>query len=121
MPLTIDTAQSVIAAEVSKANVARFQSASVGKARWQVINSFAPYVLLWVAMVYALAVSYWLMLPLAILAAGFLTRIFIIVHDCGRGSFFRPNRANNAVGVIAGLLNLTPYRHLRWQHAFHHG
>jgi|ERR1700722_4073081 len=121
MPLTIDTAQSVIAAEVSKANVARFQSASVGKARWQVINSFAPYVLLWVGMVYALAVSYWLMLPLAILAAGFLARIFIIFHDCGHTSFFQSKRANNTVGAIAGLLNLTPFRHWRWQHALHHG
>jgi omega-6 fatty acid desaturase (delta-12 desaturase) len=72
-------------------------------------------------MVYALAVSYWLMLPLAILAAGFLVRIFIIFHDCGHGSFFKSKRANNAVGVIAGLLNLTPYRYWRWQHALHHG
>jgi omega-6 fatty acid desaturase (delta-12 desaturase) len=72
-------------------------------------------------MVYALAVSYWLILPLALLAAGFLVRIFIIFHDCGHGSFFKSKRANNAVGVAAGLLNLTPYRHWRWQHALHHG
>lgn len=85
------------------------------------INSFVPYVLLWVAMVYTLAVSYWLMLPLALLAAGFLARIFIIFHDCGHGSFFKSQRANNATGMIAGLLNLTPYRHWRWQHALHHG
>jgi hypothetical protein len=25
------------------------------------------------------------------------------------------------IGSIAGLLNLTPYRHWRWQHALHHG
>src|ERR1700683_3410205 len=114
MPLTIDPACSAAAAEVSKENVTRFQSASLGKARWQVINSFVPYVLLWVAMVYALAVSYWLMLPLAILAAGFLARIFIIFHDCGHGSFFKSKRLNNAMGVVAGLLNLTPYRYWRW-------
>jgi omega-6 fatty acid desaturase (delta-12 desaturase) len=51
------------------------------------VNSFIPYLLLWVAMVYALTASYWLVLPLAILAAGFLARIFIIFHDCGHGSF----------------------------------
>jgi omega-6 fatty acid desaturase (delta-12 desaturase) len=72
-------------------------------------------------MVYALSVSYWLVLPLAILAAGFLARIFIIFHDCGHGSFFRSKRANQVIGSIAGLLNLTPYRHWRWQHALHHG
>jgi acyl-lipid omega-6 desaturase (Delta-12 desaturase) len=109
------------AVNVSKENVTRFQVASLGRARWQLINSFVPYVLLWVAMVYALAVSYWLMLPLALLAAGFLARIFIIFHDCGHGSFFKSQRANNALGMIAGLLNLTPYRHWRWQHALHHG
>jgi acyl-lipid omega-6 desaturase (Delta-12 desaturase) len=108
-------------AEVSKDNVAKFQIASLHRAQWQLINSFAPYVLLWVAMTYALRVSYWLMLPLAILAAGFLARIFIIFHDCGHGSFFKSKRANSVTGVIAGLLNLTPYRHWRWQHALHHG
>jgi omega-6 fatty acid desaturase (delta-12 desaturase) len=61
------------------------------------------------------------MLPIAILAAGFLVRIFIIFHDCGHASFFESKRANNVWGFIAGVLNLTPYRHWRWQHALHHG
>lgn len=85
------------------------------------MNSFVPYLLLWVAMVYANTVPYWLVLPLAILAAGFLARIFIIFHDCGHASFFQSKRANQVIGGIAGLLNLTPYRHWRWQHALHHG
>ena len=106
---------------ISKDNVAKFQTASPWRARWQLINSFAPYIVLWFAMDRALAVSYWLMLPVAILAAGFLARIFIIFHDCGHASFFKSKRANNVTGAIAGLLNLTPYRHWRWQHALHHG
>src|SRR5258707_1015288 len=118
--LSIEPLQSNVASH-SKDNVARFQAASLWKARWQVINSFVPYALLWFAMDRALAVSYWLMFPIAILAAGFLVRIFIIFHDCGHGSFFRSQRANNATGAIAGLVLLTPYRHWRWQHALHHG
>jgi omega-6 fatty acid desaturase (delta-12 desaturase) len=110
-----------IPTEVAKDNVMRFQTPSAWRGRWQLVNSFVPYLLLWVAMVYALTVSYWLMLPLAILAAGFLARIFIIFHDCGHGSFFQSRRANQMTGIIAGLLNLTPYRHWRWQHALHHG
>ena len=106
---------------LSRDNVARFQTPSASKAAWQLVNSFVPYVLLWIAMVYALAVSYWLMVPLAIVAAGFLARIFIIFHDCGHASFFKSKRANQAVGRIAALLNLTPYRHWRWQHSLHHG
>jgi acyl-lipid omega-6 desaturase (Delta-12 desaturase) len=120
-PLLINPAPCAATAEVSKDNVTKFQTSSLRRARWQVINSFVPYVLLWLAMVWALTISYWLMLPFAILAAGFLARIFIIFHDCGHASFFESKRANNALGVIAGLLNLTPYRHWRWQHALHHG
>jgi omega-6 fatty acid desaturase (delta-12 desaturase) len=98
-----------------------FQKSSAAKARWQLVNSFGPYLLLWYAMDRALTISYWLMLPIAILAAGFLARIFIIFHDCGHSSFFSSRRANNVTGAIAGLLNLTPYFHWRWQHALHHG
>jgi acyl-lipid omega-6 desaturase (Delta-12 desaturase) len=109
------------ASDISKESVARFQAASPWRARWQVINSFLPYALLWFAMDRALTISYWLMLPVAILAAGFLVRIFIIFHDCGHGSFFKSKRANNVTGALAGVLLLTPYRHWRLQHALHHG
>jgi omega-6 fatty acid desaturase (delta-12 desaturase) len=119
--LTVESDKSCGSAQVSKDTVARFQAPSVWRAQWQVVNSFGPYALLWFAMVRALAVSYWLMLPMAILAAGFLARIFIIFHDCGHASFFESKRANNVTGVIAGFINMTPYRYWRWQHAVHHG
>jgi omega-6 fatty acid desaturase (delta-12 desaturase) len=108
-------------ANLSRDNAARFQRSSVLAALWQIANTFVPYFLLWFAMLRAIAVSYWLMLPLAVLAAGFLIRIFIIFHDCGHASFFKSRRANHITGVVAGLLNMTPYRHWRWQHALHHG
>jgi omega-6 fatty acid desaturase (delta-12 desaturase) len=104
-----------------KAIVARFQEPSTWRASWQLANTFVPYALLWYAMYRSLAVSYWIMPPLAILAAGFLVRIFIIFHDCGHGSFFKSRRANMVTGFIAGLLTLTPYYHWRWEHATHHG
>jgi omega-6 fatty acid desaturase (delta-12 desaturase) len=68
----------------------------------------------------SLAVSYWITLPLAILAGGFLVRVFIIFHDCGHGSYFKFRRANDIVGFIAGMLTFTPYYHWRWEHAIHH-
>lgn len=113
-PLGLDSA-------VSRENVVRFQTPSALKAAWQLVNSVVPYALLWIAMVFALSISYWLMLPLAIVAAGFLARIFIIFHDCGHGSFFHSKRANRLTGTIAAFLILTPYQHWRWQHALHHG
>jgi omega-6 fatty acid desaturase (delta-12 desaturase) len=68
----------------------------------------------------ALAISYWLTLPLAVLAGGFLVRIFIIFHDCGHGSFFKSRIANDVVGFITGLFTFTPHHHWRWEHAIHH-
>lgn len=58
--------------------------------------------------------------PLAILAAGFYVRVFIIFHDCGHGSYFRSRRVNDVVGFIAGVLTFTPYYHWRWEHKVHH-
>jgi omega-6 fatty acid desaturase (delta-12 desaturase) len=68
----------------------------------------------------SLEVSYWLTLALSVLAAGFLMRTFIIFHDCGHGSFFKSRRANDALGIITGILTFTPYYQWRHDHAVHH-
>jgi omega-6 fatty acid desaturase (delta-12 desaturase) len=68
----------------------------------------------------SLSVSYWLTLLLAPLAAGFMTRIFIIMHDCGHGSFFKSSKANHAVGTICGVVTHTPYFQWTREHAIHH-
>jgi omega-6 fatty acid desaturase (delta-12 desaturase) len=65
----------------------------------------------------SLAISYWVTLALAIPAAGFFVRLFIIFHDCGHGSFFRSRKANDALGVIIGFLVFTPYYPWRHKHA----
>ena len=104
-----------------QAAVARYQRASTTRALWQLTNTFVPYVLLWYAMYRVLEISLWLTVPLAIVSAAFLVRIFIIFHDCGHGSYFRSRRANDVVGFIAGVLTFTPYQHWRWEHAIHHG
>jgi len=100
--------------------VARYQKPSVGRAVWQLVNTLVPYAGLWVAMYFSLAVSWWLVVPLAVLAGGFLVRAFIIFHDCGHGSFFKSSKANHICGAITGVLTFTPYYHWRWEHAIHH-
>ena len=100
--------------------VTRYQEPAVGSSLWQTANTLVPYSALWFLMYLSLRWSYWLTLPLAILAAGFLVRIFIIFHDCGHGSFFKSRRANDILGFITGVLTFTPYHHWRWEHALHH-
>ncbi len=100
--------------------VAEFQKPSTGRALWQIVNTLVPYALLWYLMYLSLAVSWWLTVPLAMLAGAFLVRVFIIFHDCGHGSFLKSHRANDIVGFIAGILTFTPYYHWRWEHAIHH-
>jgi omega-6 fatty acid desaturase (delta-12 desaturase) len=100
--------------------VAKYQKPAPWRAVWQLINTLVPYAALWVLMYFAVAVSWWLAVPLAILAGAFLVRIFIISHDCGHGSFLPSARANNIFGFITGVLAFTPYWHWRWEHSLHH-
>src|SRR6476660_6156973 len=72
--------------------VNKYQKPSAVRANWQIVNTLGPYALLWFLMYYAVAVSWWLTLPLAILAGAILVRAFIIFHDCGHGSFFKSRR-----------------------------
>lgn len=100
--------------------VASYQSPDLRRSLWQIVNTFVPYIVLWVLMVRSLEVSYWLTLALAVPAAGFLVRIFIFFHDCGHGSFFKSGRANDIFGIITGILTFTPYYSWRHAHALHH-
>lgn len=103
-----------------KQAVIPFQSSDTRQGIWQIITSFGPYLLLWYLMYLSLSVSYGLTLLLAVPAAGFLVRVFIIFHDCGHGSFFNSQKANAVVGILAGLLTFTPYYQWRHHHAIHH-
>jgi len=67
-----------------------------------------------------LGVGPWLGLLIAVPAAGFLERLFMIQHDCGHGSLFRHRAANDWLGRVIGALTLTPYDVWRWSQAIHH-
>jgi len=105
---------------VWKEIVARYQQPSAKCSIWQLVNTLVPYAVLWYLMYRSLSISYWLTLPLVILASGFLVRIFIVFHDCGHGSFFQSRKANDFWGVVTGILTITPYYMWRWEHAVHH-
>ena len=68
-----------------------------------------------------LGISVWLTLALAVPAAGFLLRTFIVFHDCAHGSFVPSKRGNLWLGRVSGLLVFQPFANWRHAHAVHHG
>ncbi|ARO21224.1 fatty acid desaturase [Bacillus anthracis] len=87
---------------------------------WQLINTVVPFIVLWYLAYKSLSVSYLLALVPSLLAAGFMTRIFIIFHDCTHYSFFKSRPANRIVGTCMGVLTLFPFDQWGHEHAIHH-
>lgn len=87
---------------------------------WQVVNTVIPFIVIWYLAYRSLEAGYWLTLLLAVFAAGFMVRIFIIFHDCCHGAFFKNLEANNKLGMILGVLVWTPFHEWKHTHAIHH-
>jgi omega-6 fatty acid desaturase (delta-12 desaturase) len=103
-----------------KKQVAPFEKSTTKESVWQIINTVVPFIALWYLGYLSLSVSYWLALVPIILAAGFLTRIFIIFHDCTHYSFFKSRRTNRIVGTMMGVLTIFPFDKWGYEHAVHH-
>src|SRR5262245_49822580 len=83
------------------------------RVRWAMFDlatSVGAYLVLVAVMFLAADVSYLLVLVLAIPAAGFLIRTFIVFHDCAHGSFLGSKRANATLGAVLGVILFTPFR-----------
>ena len=100
--------------------LAAYRTPNLARSLAELGVTLVPFVALWLLMLFSLRHSYWLCLILALPAAGFLVRLFMIQHDCGHGSFFRRRRANDWLGRVLGVLTLTPYGYWRRTHAVHH-
>jgi acyl-lipid omega-6 desaturase (Delta-12 desaturase) len=87
---------------------------------FDVATSVVAYLGLTAVMYAALDVSHLLVLALAVPAAGFLVRTFIVFHDCAHGSFLPWRRANHWLGIACGLLVYSPFHVWRHEHAVHH-
>jgi len=74
----------------------------------------------WALSYWALNVSVWLFVVPAIITGGIMLKIFMIQHDCGHGSFFRPLWLNHSVGRLVSLVTMVPYDFWRADHAVHH-
>ncbi|WP_153731163.1 fatty acid desaturase [Sporosarcina obsidiansis] len=101
-------------------DVAPFAKSDVKKSVIQLLNTIPPVFILWFLAYQSLKVSVVLTVALAIVAAFFVVRTFIIFHDCTHGSFFPNKKANNIVGTITGVLTLFPYEKWKREHSIHH-
>jgi acyl-lipid omega-6 desaturase (Delta-12 desaturase) len=102
---------------------AKFAKPHLGRALWQLINTLIPFFALWTLIAWSVVQDWnfaWSLL-LAIPTAGLYVRIFIIQHDCGHGSYFKSDKANNMVGAALGIITLFPYGYWKKTHAIHHG
>jgi len=100
----------------------RYEGPSTRKSIVQILTSFIPYLVLLTALflLAARGSSYWIILPLSVLAAGFQVRIFIILHDCAHSSFFRSHRACTIIGHLCSLITFYPFEPFQRSHIEHH-
>jgi acyl-lipid omega-6 desaturase (Delta-12 desaturase) len=100
--------------------LSRYREPNHVRSAFELAITAGAFVALWVVMWVSLRFGYWLTLVVAVPAAGFLVRLFMIQHDCGHGAFFRHRLANDWAGRVIGVFTLTPYQAWRRSHAIHH-
>ena len=97
-----------------------YRTPDTKRALREIAVTVIPFAVIWLAMYFSLEYSYLLTAILALPAAGFLMRVFVIQHDCGHGSFLPNQVANRWLGRFLGILTLTPYDYWQRSHAIHH-
>jgi len=100
--------------------LAAYAQPHLAKSVLDIATSVIPYLAVSVLSYLTLGTSPLVTIVLAVFAAGFLVRTFVVFHDCTHGSFMPSKRANRYVGRIAGLLVMSPFGRWRHDHAVHH-
>ena len=103
-----------------QAVVARYERMDGRRAAIQLMTTLVPLGAMFFVMYQSLALPYWVTLLLAVPTAGLLVRTFIIMHDCAHRSFLASPRANDLIGMVTGVITLTPFGRWRREHAKHH-
>jgi len=98
----------------------KYTQTSKLKATTQILNSFIPFIAIWILMYISLDYSYWITFGLGIINAFFLVRIFIIQHDCGHRTFLSNTTARNIVGYVCSIFSSIPYHYWAKSHHIHH-
>ncbi len=100
--------------------IRRYQKPSNTKAIIQMVNTFLPFIAIWILMYYSMSYSYIITFLLGLINAFFMVRIFIIQHDCGHQSFSKSRKWNNLVGTVCSLVSTIPFKYWASIHNYHH-
>jgi acyl-lipid omega-6 desaturase (Delta-12 desaturase) len=100
--------------------LAPYAKPRVARSLLDIATSVVPYLALTALMYMLVHISVLIVLVLAVPAAGFLVRTFIVFHDCAHGSFLPNRTANRCVGIACALLVFMPFHSWRHEHAVHH-
>lgn len=73
-----------------------------------------------IAAAIAHAGTWWLVVPLTVLAGLMGVRVYMIQHDCMHRAFFTSRRLNDVVGELVSPISLSPYVATRYNHNLHH-
>ncbi|WP_408011450.1 fatty acid desaturase [Pseudalkalibacillus sp. A8] len=103
-----------------KTKVAPYEKSDTKSSIYQLINTIPPFFLIWFLAYQSLSVSIWISFALAVVAACFVVRTFIIFHDCTHQSFFKNKKANRVLGTITGIITHFPFEKWKRSHTIHH-
>jgi omega-6 fatty acid desaturase (delta-12 desaturase) len=98
---------------------ARYREPSCARSTVELVITAVPLVILWILMWATLGAGYWICLLLAVPAAGFLVRLFMIQHDWATGHSSAAVSRMTGSGVSLAYLTLTPYDFWRHSHGLH--
>ena len=116
----VHTSSSPVAAREWALLLAKYREPNHARSVLELLMTAAAFAGFWFLVWATMGFSYWVSLVLAVPAAGFLVRLFMIQHDCGHGAFFSQRGVNDWVGRALGAVTLTPYDVWRRSHAIHH-
>lgn len=87
-----------------------------------ILTSLVPYIVI-VSFMFFLSISGYppgIILFLAVIAAGFYIRMFMVLHDCSHTSFMKSKRICSILGHLLGVLTFTPFFDWQRNHGIHH-
>ena len=100
--------------------LAPYKTPSMSRSLFELVITIVPFVALWALAVWTSSISYFLTIPVCVIAGFFLVRLFLIQHDCSHGAFFKSRAANDWVGRVIGVFTVTPYDLWKKAHLTHH-